>query len=113
MQKHRTRINAGLALQIFFTRQISITNFISHADKICNAFIRVRIRYFCSSYVAGAATTGKITTTVAKPVEEYTTVGGTSSSAPTSSAEQTNVEKENKSVASLAYGLQKCLGLED
>ncbi|CAD7950467.1 unnamed protein product [Amoebophrya sp. A120] len=45
-----------------------------------------------------AGTTARTTgTTVAKPVEEYTTVGGT-----TSSAEQTNAEKENKSVASLA-----------
>ncbi len=39
------------ALQIFFLRQIRITNFISHAEEICNAFIlRVRIRYFCTGY---------------------------------------------------------------
>ncbi len=38
------------ALQIFFLRCMSITNFISHAEEIeiiCNAFIRVR--YFCNS----------------------------------------------------------------
>ncbi|CAD7953339.1 unnamed protein product [Amoebophrya sp. A120] len=35
------------ALQILYLRQIRITNFISHAEEICNAFIRVR--YFCSS----------------------------------------------------------------
>ncbi len=49
VQKYRIRINARLALQIFLLRQIRITNFTSHAEEICIAFIRVR--YFCNAYL--------------------------------------------------------------
>ncbi len=37
------------ALQIFLLSQIRITNFICHAEEICNAFIRMRYFWFCSS----------------------------------------------------------------
>ncbi len=48
MQKHRTRSNCGHALQTFFLRKIRMTNFISHAEEICNAITGVRY-LFCNS----------------------------------------------------------------
>ncbi len=46
VQKYRTRI-AVMHYKFFSQgKKILITNFISHADDICNAFLRVR--YFCN-----------------------------------------------------------------